>query len=114
MQDTFLSEAKDLMLSELGFCPEQSRLFVYDTPSLFPTVPLGITALFRPSSLTAHVLVEPESTFPARVIHEYLGHGSFCEQSTIGRNIVAYESELARLESSIVGGNTSTKRIYLL
>tara|TARA_Y100000034_G_C6856021_1_gene389017 strand:+ start:112 stop:1419 length:1308 start_codon:yes stop_codon:yes gene_type:complete len=90
-----IEEAKEILKKELGFGPERSSLIYCDLDS--------VGGFFQPRLLRANVGMVPESTLLTREIHEYLGHGSYCEHARNGRRIVRYEQELSYLEKHLIG-----------
>ena len=51
--------------------------------------------------MIAHVSNPPKQTLLTRVIHEYLGHGSYCEYTENGRRTIGFEQELKNLEKEM-------------
>ena len=92
-----IEKAKEILKTEFGFKLEQSRVEYCDLNEE------NIGGFFQPRLLRANVTKTPESTLLSRVIHEYLGHGSYCEHARNGRRIVGYEQELSYLEEQLVG-----------
>lgn len=90
-----------ILQSEFGFKPEKSKLIYHDSCSwnkFIEKKDKDITGLFRPRELIAHINKNPENTLLARIIHEYLGHGSYCEHARNGKKIVEFEKKLRRNE----------------
>lgn len=94
--------------SELGFFHQKSRYRIYEALeweeflrkiSSNQNKRLGV---YLPRTLSAHLKKDTEFLL-LTFIHEFFGHGIFCEHSKIGRRIVSYEAELAGIEKQIFG-----------
>ena len=114
---TSLQEAEQILQHEFGFRPEQTRLVFHSKNSWNKFLvnrnsnPQGV---FQPRFLTAHIPKNPSQTLLARTIHEYLGHGSYCEHSRNGRRIVQFEQELKDLETKLAGVELPKNRHIIL
>ncbi len=103
-----ISEAENILQTEFGFKPNQSRIVYYNEDSLGQILKRrdkDIKGFFQPRALTAYVSENPQSTLLTRVIHEYLGHGSYCEYTSNGKRIVQFEQEMKGLEGELFGGD---------
>lgn len=58
--------------------------------------------IYLPRTLSAH-LKEHSQFLPVNLLHEYFGHGLFCEHSAIGQRIVSLERRLEETEKKILG-----------
>jgi len=90
-----IEKAREILKEELDFEPEVSSMIYCDLDN--------VGGFFQPRLLRANVSNVPESTLLSREIHEYLGHGSYCEHARNGRRIVRYEQELSYLEEQLIG-----------
>ncbi len=59
-------------------------------------------SLYLPRTYSAH-LKDKTNFLEIYLLHEYFGHGLFCEYSKIGKKIVKFEQELAELEKLMLG-----------
>ncbi len=87
--------------------PQRSTFRVYPTPdwTQFCTnqgMDHRRDGVYIPRSLSAH-LHSNTAFIQLYFFHEFYGHGSFCEYSSIGKKIVAYEHELAEIEKAVLG-----------
>lgn len=64
----------------------------------------SIESLYLPRTYSAH-LKQSTSFLDINFLHEYYGHGLFCEYSSIGQKIVTFEQELSELEKLMLGTN---------
>lgn len=96
----------NILENEFKFKPEESRL-IYNNHEewkiLTRNSDKNIRGLFQPRLLTAHVCLEPSETLMASIIHEYFGHGSYCEHTLNGKKIVAFERRLKEIENNLAG-----------
>jgi len=60
-----------------------------------------IESLYLPRTYSAH-LKQQTDFLDLGFLHEYYGHGLFCEYSKIGQKIVRFEKELAELEKLLL------------
>ena len=60
-----------------------------------------IESLYLPRTYSAH-LKDKTDFLDIYLLHEYFGHGLFCEYSKIGKRIVTFEQELVELEKLIL------------
>lgn len=105
--DYLVSECSEILESEFGIKPESSTYRFYSNEEWLDFLArtnsdeesLGV---YLPRSLSAH-LKEDSEFLPVNLIHEYFGHGLFCEYSSIGRKIVALEQQLAETEKKVLG-----------
>lgn len=105
--DQLLSECSEILESEFGITPESSTYNLYSEEEWRDFLAktnsdeesLGV---YLPRSQSAH-LKEDSEFLPVNLIHEYFGHGLFCEYSSIGRKIVALEQQLAETEKKMLG-----------
>ena len=87
--------------------PQRSTFRVYSTPDwtqfcMNHEMDARRDGAYFPRSLSAH-LHASTPFIQLYFFHEFYGHGSFCEYSTIGKKIVAYEHELAEIEKAVLG-----------
>jgi len=61
-----------------------------------------IESLYLSRTYSAH-LKDKTDFLDIYILHEYFGHGLFCEYSKIGQKIVRFEQELAELEKLMLG-----------
>lgn len=92
---------------DLGIKPERSTYSTYSSEdwssfcSSRNSKPNILEGMYLPRTLSAHL--KQETPFlQLNIFHEYIGHGSFCEHSAIGKKIVKYEQELAEIEKQIL------------
>ena len=105
--DQLLSECSESLESKLGVKPEESTYTLYSewgwrdflARTHSDEESLGV---YLPRSRTAH-LKEDSEFLPVNLIHEYFGHGLFCEHSSIGKGIVSLEQQLAETEKKMLG-----------
>ena len=102
-----LSAASDNLV-EFGISPQISSYKTYSDDEWFSFCSLRdlnpdvLEGTYLPRTLSAHL--KQETPFlQLNFLHEYFGHGTFCEHSQIGRRIVDYEHELAEIERQILG-----------
>ena len=95
-------------IKEMGISPEESTFRLYsndnwvDFCALRQSNHCTLEGTYLPRTLSAHL--KQETTFlQLNLFHEYIGHGSFCEHSRIGKRIVRYEQNLAEIEKQILG-----------
>ncbi|MFH1637570.1 MAG: nucleotidyltransferase domain-containing protein [Candidatus Woesearchaeota archaeon] len=88
-----LREAKDFLSSELSLSQGKSEIKIYSNEDWLKFCSANNfdaknEGLFIPESLTAYV--NGSSSFLiSNILHEFFGHGVFCEQSSIGKHIVS-------------------------
>ena len=104
--ENYIQESKEILQSEFNFKPEQS-IVKYHNPDTWNNrikkKDKNIKGLFQPRTLTAHISKDPKQTLLTRIIHEYLGHGSYCEYAKNGKRIVKFEQDLKNLEEKLIG-----------
>lgn len=101
-----VSESEEVLLSEFSIKPEKSSYrthsdndwqdFLINTGS-HPDA----HGLYLPRNLSAH-LKESSQFFLVNFLHEYFGHGLFCEHAISGQQIVSLEQALAKTEREIM------------
>lgn len=103
--ESLIQESEKILESELGFKPENSRIVYHRLESwkvFLKWRNKKIRGLFFPRNLTAHILkTSLKGTLPI-IIHEYFGHGSYCEFTRVGKGIVEYERKLSSIEKELV------------
>lgn len=97
-------------MTVLGIFPQKSAYKIYQDDGWIAFCSsrnsdhVHLEGTYLPRTLSAHL--KQETPFlQLNMFHEYLGHGSFCEHSRIGKKIVQYEQELAEIEKQILGAN---------
>ncbi len=102
----YIEEGKTILQEEFNFVPEQSKI-IYCDPALWNNLirrrDASIKSFFQPRTLTAYINKNPESGLLPMAIHEYFGHGSYCEHARNGIRIAKFEQELSELEKKLVG-----------
>lgn len=104
--DQLLSECSEILESEFGIKPESSTYRFYSNEEWLDFLARTNSdeesfGVYLPRSLSAH-LKEDSEFLPVNLIHEYFGHGLFCEHSSIGKKIVALEQQLAETEKRML------------
>ncbi len=102
------------MLSQ--YSPQQSKIQLHNPNSWFNFLnsrnsSSDLEGTYLPRTLTAH-LKEETNFLEINKFHEYNGHGSFCEYSTIGKRITQYEGELAEIEKQILEVDELPENFY--
>lgn len=105
MTDPLFSLCEEILLSEIGVIPQSSTCSLHGRESWQRLseesgVPNGCLGVYFPRNLSANVLEESEY-LPINILHEYFGHGLFCEHSEIGKKLVLLEKELEGIEHKI-------------
>jgi hypothetical protein len=85
-----VNRAENILHSTTGYKPEKSKLVPYQE------WPYEFTGIFLEEDMTANIPFTPESpeTMLCSAIHEYLGHGTYCEHTENGRKLVEYKKGL--------------------
>jgi len=99
-------ESEEVLLSEFNIKPEKSIYQVNRDNEWFEFVKkigsrTDIHGVYLPRSLSAH-LKESSDFLPVNLLHEYFGHGLFCEHAITGRRIVSLEHSLAETEKEML------------
>jgi len=104
--ESFVKESEEVLHSEFGFKPEKSKFIFYNPDSwknLLKWRNKNTKGFFLPRNLTAHILNESLEWILPILIHEYLGHGSYCESTQKGNKLVGYERKLFSVEEELIG-----------
>ncbi|MCG2717315.1 MAG: hypothetical protein L6408_00570 [Nanoarchaeota archaeon] len=107
MLTDYVKKAEGVLEEKFGFKPIESTVSCYDKKHWkhiikYLNYPEDTDGFFNIRALKAKVLKESfEETLPT-VIHEYLGHGSFCEFSKYGMILTDYEEELKNIEKQLL------------
>lgn len=106
MLTSIIEHGNQAVKGELGIIPLKSQYSLYN-----PQDWIGfcinrngnpkIESLYLPRTYSAH-LKDKTDFLDIYLLHEYFGHGLFCEYSKIGQRIVAFEQELVELEKLIL------------
>jgi hypothetical protein len=105
MTDFLISRCNEILLSEIGIAPEKSVYRLHDNDSWKRLsedsgMPDGCLGVYFPRDLSANVREDSEY-LPINMMHEYFGHGLFCEYSEPGKKLVRLEKELEGIEYNI-------------
>ena len=100
-----LLDSEEILLSEFKIKPEESYYKVYqDDEWKFFLNKIGakpdVHGVYLPRDLSANV-GGSSKYFKINLLHEYFGHGLFCEHALPGQKIVSLEKNLARIESKM-------------
>ena len=84
-------EASDILEDKFKIKPVRTRLFLHEDINKFlsQTRNPHARSIFLPRNLSAHV---PQDRLDL-LIHEYLGHGLYCEQTPYGQRMVEDEQK---------------------
>jgi len=99
-------ESEEILLSELSIKPEKSIYQVYPDNKWFEFVRKTGShpdshGVYLPRALSAY-LKESSEYLPVNLLHEYFGHGLFCEHAITGQKIVSLEQSLAETEKQML------------
>jgi hypothetical protein len=99
-------ESEEILLSEFRIKPERSIYHVHSGSEwqdfLIETGSHPDShGVYLPRSLSAH-LKESSDFLPINLLHEYFGHGLFCEHSIPGQRIVSLEQVLTKTEKEML------------
>ena len=99
-------ESEEALLSEFSIKPERSNYCIHsDNEWQAFLINTGSHpdshGVYFPRDLSAH-LKKSSEFLPINLLHEYFGHGLFCEHSTIGQRIVSLEQDLAETEKEML------------
>lgn len=112
--EKLIREAEEIVFSEFGILPEKSTYDIHgdwhDFAERTGSHP-DSHGVYFPRDLSAHVK-EGSEYLPVNLMHEYLGHGLYCEHSVPGRKIVALEKELEDIEKEILAVEGLPKKIH--
>lgn len=105
--ESLIQECSAILKSEFKITPEQTKISTYDAQNW--RVFLQATnsdddcaGVYFPRDLTAH-LNQNSEFFEVNLLHEYFGHGLFCEHAIVGKNTVTLEQNLESTEKEILG-----------
>ena len=97
-------ESDEILLSEFGIKPERSKYTIHLDWSGF-VKSTGAHAqsegVYFPRILSAH-LKESSEFLKVNLLHEFYGHGLFCEHAITGKQIVSLEQALAETERKML------------
>ncbi len=104
---TLILESEEVLLSEFNIKPEKSKYELYSDEDWVSFLKktnshLDSHGVYFPRNLSAH-LKEDSEYLPVNLLHEYFGHGLYCEHSLIGKNIVSLDRRLEYMERKILG-----------
>jgi hypothetical protein len=99
-------ESEEVLLSEFNIKPEKSIYQVHPNNEWFEFVKKTSShpdshGIYLPRSLSAY-LKESSEFLPVNLMHEYFGHGLFCEHAITGQRIVSLEHSLAETEKEML------------
>jgi len=100
-------ESEEVLLSEFGIKPEKSIYQVHPDNEWFEFVRKSGSlpeshGIYLPRTLSAHLREDSEFLL-VNLLHEYFGHGLFCEHAITGQKIVSLEQSLVETEKQIFG-----------
>lgn len=93
-----------MLLSEFGIKPEKSTYTIHSDWNGFVNNTGSHPdshGVYLPRSLSAH-LKESSEFLSVNLLHEYFGHGLFCEHAISGQRIVSLEQALAETEKEML------------
>jgi len=99
-------ESEEMLLSEFSIKPEKSSYYIHsddywqDFLNNTGSHPDSY-GVYLPRSLSAH-LKQSSEFLAVNLLHEYFGHGLFCEYAITGQRIVTLEQALAETEKKIL------------
>lgn len=107
MLTSIIDQGNQLVNDKLGIVPIKSNYSLYTSNGWIDFCTNRnenpeIESLYLPRTYSAH-LKDKTDFLDIYLLHEYFGHGLFCEYSKIGRKIVKFEKELAELEKLMLG-----------
>ena len=106
--DYLIEESNKVLLQEFQVTPEKSIYVLHPDWETYLRK-TGTTArphgIYLPRTFTAN-LDTNSPYFLVNLLHEYFGHGLFCEHSLIGQKIVSNEEQLMDLELKMSGLDT--------
>jgi hypothetical protein len=97
-------EAEEVLLSEFRIKPERSTYTAHSDWNGFVNTTgshPGSHGVYLPRDLSAH-LQESSEYLHVNLLHEYFGHGLFCEHTIPGQRIVSLEQALAETEKEML------------
>ena len=102
-------ESGEVLESEFGIKPEKSKYMVYSINDWNNFLKRTNShqdshGVYLPRSLSAH-LNKDSKYLAVNLLHEYFGHGLFCEHSLIGKNIVSLDRQIRDMEKEMLGIN---------
>ena len=109
MLTSLIEQADGVVKTKFGIAPVKSTYSLYQNPdwAVFcanrNTNP-AVESLYLPRTYSAH-LKQSTDFIDINFLHEYYGHGLFCEYSAIGQKIARMEQELSELEKLMLGTN---------
>jgi hypothetical protein len=96
-------ESEEILISEFKIKPEQSIYTIHsnwiDFVNNTGSHPKS-HGVYLPRKLSAH-LNKSSKFLPVNLLHEYFGHGLFCEHAILGQRIVSLEQSLAVTENEM-------------
>jgi hypothetical protein len=107
--EKLITDSNEILLSEFSMIPVSSIFKLYekhdwDNFSEINRIPKNALGVYFPRILTANVKLDSKY-LPVNFLHEYFGHGLFCEYSLIGKEIVYLEKDLEETEKKILNVN---------
>ena len=97
-------ESEEVLLSEFSIKPEKSNYVIHSDWNKFVNNTGShpdAHGFYLPRDLSAH-LKESSEFLPVNLLHEYFGHGLFCEHAVTGQRIVSLEQSLAQTEKEML------------
>jgi len=97
-------ESEKILLSEFRIKPKKSTYIIHSDWNEFVKNSgshLDSHGVYLPRSLSAHLRKSSEF-LPVNLLHEYFGHGLFCEYAIPGQKIVSLEQALVETEKEML------------
>ncbi len=97
-------ESEEVLLSEFRIKPERSKYTIHSDWNGFVNntgSQPDSHGVYLPRTLSAH-LKESSEFLSVNLLHEYFGHGLFCEHAITGQGIVSLEHSLAETEKEML------------
>ena len=94
--------SEEILLSEFNIKPEKSKYEIHSDNEYLNKSEQTSQGVYLPRSLTAH-LKKSSKFLQVNLLHEYFGHGLFCEHAIPGQKIVSLEKSLEETEKEMLG-----------
>ena len=107
--EDYIHSGVEILETTFKIKPERTKIFLHNDLTKFNCEPTT-TGIFFPIDLTAHLLKLPLEELIPNAFHEYLGHGTFCEHSIYGQQLVEDEIEFSESDTSEKEEFLKTKR----
>jgi hypothetical protein len=104
-----INNSNEIILSEFNITLISSKFKIYEQNDWddfvnINNIPKTALGVYFPRNLTANLNSNSEY-LPVTFLHEYFGHGLFCEYSFVGKKIVSLEKDLEKIEKKILNVN---------